>query len=211
MNLEYDMVELQRRVANLVMFGTVMEIDAERGSARVKIGELETASLPWLSGRMGNRKDWAAPAVGEQVMVVCHNGDPAQGIIVASLGCTDNPRPSNNPRIFKTVFTDGSSVQVDLDTKEMRVVCAGSISVSAVDDISAVAGGNATMEAAGNINAGAGGSATVEAAVSAEVSAPLIQLTGNVAITGTLDVGGATTLMTTTVEGVPLHSPNNLF
>ncbi len=179
----------------MVMIGTVIDVDALSGRARVQIGELQTAKLPWLSPRMGNRRDWNPPKGGEQVLVLCHNGDPAQGLIVASLGYDANPNPSSNPRIFKTVYSDGTFVQVDLDTHEMSIGCAGAVS----------------LQAAGDVTATTYGSIKAEAGVKAEVTAPIISLTGAVTITGPLTVTGLAALATATVGGVTLASPNNLF
>ena len=191
----FNLREAERRIANMIMIGTIVTVDEAAATASVQIGELTTAKLPWLSGRMGSRKDWSAPVVGEQVLVVCHNGDPAQGIIVASLGSTANPQPSANPRIFKTVFADGAFVQIDLDTHEMSIGCAGDLSVVAD----------------GDLDADCQGSAAVRAAVAARVTAPSIQLKGAVAITGTLSVSGMTALNAATVQGVGLAPGGNQF
>jgi phage baseplate assembly protein V len=48
-------------------------------------------------------------------------------------------------------------------------------------------------------------------AQTAAVQAPIINLTGNVTITGTLNVAGLATLATATVGGVPLVSPGDSF
>jgi len=191
----FSLTEAHRKIANLVMIGTVIDVDSLSGRARVQIGDLQTAKLPWLSPRMGNRRDWNPPKGGEQVLVLCHNGDPAQGFIVASLGSAANPNPSANPRIFKTVYSDGTFVQVDLDTHEMSIGCAGAVTVAAAGDV--------TVTSAGNIKA--------TAAAKAEVTAPVITMAGAVTINGALTVTGPTALQQTTVEGTVLHSPNNLF
>jgi phage baseplate assembly protein V len=194
MNNDFEIKELERRVANLVMIGTVVSTRGD-GFARVKIGGLETTWLPWGVPRMGNRKDWAAPEPAEQVLVLSRNGDPAQGVIVASLGSDANPNPSDNPRIFKTVFSDGAFVQIDLDTHEMSVGCAGAVSV----------------EAAGNVTVTTAGSLSASAAQSAEVTSPVIKLTGAVTIDGPLVVTGAAALAATTVLGTGLVPGGNQF
>ena len=191
----FDLREAERRIANLIQFGTVTEVTAA-GRARVKIGDLLTAELYWLSPRIGEgRRDWHAPSVGEQVLVLCHNGDPAQGVIVASLGSAANPNPSSNSRIFKTVYSDGTFVQFDLDTHEMSIGCAGAVSVAA----------------AGNVAVTTQGSLVASAALSADVTAPSIKLTGAVTINGALTVTGASTLQATTVLGTALAPGGNQF
>jgi phage baseplate assembly protein V len=212
MNNDFKIKELERKVANLVMIGRVTEVDAGSARARVIIGELHTAFLPWLSPRIGEgRRDWAAPSVGEQVLVISRNGDPAQGLIMASLGSAANPNPSSNPRIFKTVFSDGAFLQIDLDTHEMSVGCAGSVSVTADKDIHAVAGGRVNVVAVKDVEVTTQSNLKAVAALSAEVAAPVITLSGNVSVTGTLSVAGATTLLNTTVQGTPLNPGGNQF
>jgi phage baseplate assembly protein V len=208
---QFDLREVERRVANLIMFGTVIDVDSPSGRARVKIGDLTTAKLPWMSPRMGSRKDWAAPVAGEQVLVLCHNGDPAQGVIVASLGSAANPNPSSNPLIFKTVYSDGTFVQVDLDTHEMSIGCAGAVSVVADGNVRVVSGGRVKVEAAGDVEVDTLGSLSATAAVAAAVTAPNINLTGAVKITGVLEVTGATTLQAATVLGTALVPGGNQF
>jgi phage baseplate assembly protein V len=194
MNHDFKISELERRVANLVLIGTVVSVRGD-GFARVQSGGLETGWLPWLSSRMGARRDWAAVEPAEQVVVLCPNGDPAQGIILASLGSNANPNPSDNPRLFKTVFKDGSFFEMDLDSGAVTLSCSGTLTATADGDAEIAAGGDVDVAAAG----------------SARVSAPAIELSGNVTITGTLNVSGLTALTTATVGGVTLQSPNTLF
>jgi phage baseplate assembly protein V len=210
-NKDLEIAELQRKTANLIMAGTIAEVDAGKARAKVKIGGLLTAPLPWLSPRMGSRRDWNPPKTGEQVLVVCHNGDPAQGFIVASIGSSANPNPSANPRIFKTVFDDGTFVQIDLDTHEMSVGCAGDISVTADGKVKVVTAKSAEVQAVGNIKVDSLASIKATAAMSAEVAAPVIKLTGAVEIIGTLSVSGLTALQAATVMGTELAPGNDRF
>jgi phage baseplate assembly protein V len=199
----FSLTEAHRKIANLVMIGTIIDVDALSGRSRVQIGELQTAKLPWLAPRMGNRRDWNPPKGGEQVLVLCHNGDPAQGLIVASLGSAANPNPSSNPRSFKTVYSDGTFVQIDLDTHEMSIGCAGAVSLEAAGNVTIKTAGKASVEAVGDIEA--------KSLSAVKAIAPAINLTGDVTITGSLTVTGLTALATATVGGVTLESPNDLF
>lgn len=60
-------------------------------------------------------------------------------------------------------------------------------------------GGNIAVQTAGNLTAQAGGNITAQAAGQATVTAPTIQLTGNVVVTGNLTVNGNTALNGTAV------------
>lgn len=161
---KYRLSELERKMANTILVGKVAEVDPEKG-CRVEIGELLTTWLPVLSGRQGDLKQRSPLKVGEVVLVLSHNGDPAQGFVIGSLG-------PDSIGDFRMVFADGTTVEYNEPLKQLVASSMGTIKASAV--------------------------------VSAEVQAPLINLTGNVVITGTLNVAGATTLLTTTINGTPL-------
>ena len=191
----FDLSDARRRIANLMLIGKVVEVDAAGVRARVQIGEMITALLPWVSPRAAVMNCWTAPAIGEQVLVVCHNGDPAQGVIVGSINSINNPAPSFNPNLFKVIFSDGSYVEHNVATREMKTHCAGKVDLTA----------------AGDVNAVTEGSAKITAAVKAEVTAPDIGLTGNVTITGALAVTGLTQLATAKVAGTVLAPGNNNF
>ena len=207
----FDLVEAQRRIANLVMIGKVVEVDAVGIRARVQIGDMITALLPWVSQRAAVMNCWTAPAVGEQVLVISHNGDPAQGVIVASLHSAANPAPSQNSSLYKVVFSDGSYVEHNVETGAMKIGCSGKVEIDADGDIQAVTAGKAQVTAVGDVEIDTRASVKAVAAVAAEVTAPAINLIGAVKITGALEVTGLAALTTATVGGVTLQSPNNLF
>ncbi len=178
-NDQFNLREAERRIANLTMIGTVIEVQPAAARAIVKIGDLQTGALPWVSARAGLQSGWAAPKVGEQVIILSHNGDPAQGVIVGSLFSAAEPAASGNPRIFKTVYADGTFVEYNLDTQELTADSAGSvlakarknIEATADQDVLATAGGIIKATAAGDIQAKAGGNVDVEAGGSVKASA----------------------------------------
>ena len=191
----FNQSDARRRIANLMLIGKVVEVDAAGVRARVKVGSMTTALLPWVSQRAAVMNCWTAPAVGEQVLVVCHNGDPAQGVIVGSLNSADNPAPSCNPDLFKVVFSDGSYAEHDVADHEMKIHSAGKVELTAAGDVNAVTEASAKITAAGK----------------ADVTAPAINLNGAVTITGSLAVTGLTALQAATVAGAELAPGNNNF
>ena len=207
----FNLSDARRRIANLVMIGTIVEVDAAAVRARVRIGDMTTALLPWISPRAAVMNVWTAPAIGEQVMVVSHNGDPAQGVIIGSLHSHANPSPSSNTNLFKIIFSDGSYVEHDTVSRAMKIGCTGKVEVDADGDIQAVTAGRAKITAVGDVEINTQASLKAVAAASAAVTAPAINLTGAVTIAGPLTVTGPTVLQQTTVEETVLHSPNNLF
>ncbi len=78
--VEFEITELHRRLANLVMLGKVVEADYGHviPKLKVNIGELQTARLPMLTQRAGNDVSWWPLEVGEQVVVLSPSGDLTQ-------------------------------------------------------------------------------------------------------------------------------------
>ena len=53
--------DLDRRLANVVRFGTVAAVDHAQALVRVDIGELVTDWLPWAAPRAGANRVWSPP------------------------------------------------------------------------------------------------------------------------------------------------------
>ena len=99
-NMLYRLEELERRMENRTRTGTIHEVDAKKGTARVKIGEdSETGepylspAVPWKEAAMGNIKFHTPPSVGEQVKLVSESGDITDAVIDTSLPSNQNKRP----------------------------------------------------------------------------------------------------------------------
>lgn len=108
-----DTNELLRLLLNLVRKGTVLAIDYNKALCRVATGELETNWLPWVTLAAGNVRDWSAPSEGEQVILLCPGGDPAEGVVLRGLYSDSTPAPANKKNLHKRVYPDGASVQYD--------------------------------------------------------------------------------------------------
>ncbi|WP_025377996.1 phage baseplate assembly protein V [Yersinia hibernica] len=75
-------VGLKRLLANIIRIGIVSDVDHANGMCRVKIGNLETDWLNWLTLRAGRVCFWSAPSVGEQVMVLSIGGELTTGFVL---------------------------------------------------------------------------------------------------------------------------------
>ncbi|MFV0989770.1 phage baseplate assembly protein V, partial [Wolbachia endosymbiont of Nasonia giraulti] len=67
--------ELNRKVANIIRIGVVKEVDYEKAKVRVKIGELLTDFLPWITSRAGEERSWLPPSINEQVVILSPLGE----------------------------------------------------------------------------------------------------------------------------------------
>jgi hypothetical protein len=91
--------EHARRFENRERTGTIHEVDAKKGLARVKIGETKDGKpvlspwSPWKEVAMGAIKTHFPPAVGEQVKLLSESGDLTDAVIDTSLPSNANKRP----------------------------------------------------------------------------------------------------------------------
>ncbi|WP_176649941.1 phage baseplate assembly protein V [Duganella sp. SG902] len=116
-----DMNESLRLLLNLVRKGTVLAVDYDKALCRVATGELETNWLPWLTLAAGKTLTWEPPEEGEQILLVCPGGDPAEGVVLRGLYADDNAPPSNKPTTHTRLFPDGARIEYDHDSHELVV------------------------------------------------------------------------------------------
>lgn len=105
-----DPVDIPRLIGDLIREGVVI---ARAGAlCRVAIGDIETPDIPWLAGRAGSAKIWSPPSVGEQVLVLCGEGDIGRAIVLPGLFSDARPAPANDES-FHVKFDDGCWIGYD--------------------------------------------------------------------------------------------------
>lgn len=94
--LAREIEELRRINENTVRVGTVTQVDAAKGLAKIDIGTdknpLVTDWRPWTE-QAGAIKSWSPPSVGEQVRLVSPAGEIAAGWIDRGGFSDANPQP----------------------------------------------------------------------------------------------------------------------
>ena len=110
-SLEYRITELERRMANMLRFGIVDQLDASAAKVRVKFGSILTGWLPWLTQKAGIERTWWTPDVGEQVLMVSPFGDMTQAVVIPALYQAAFPQPSPDPDQVAVVFEDDNGTQ----------------------------------------------------------------------------------------------------
>lgn len=128
--MERKINELQRRQEGAVRVGTIAEVDAERGLAKVDVGTPEnpllTGWLPWTE-RAGGIRTWTPPSPGEQIRLVSPTGDMAQGWIDQGGFSNERVQPHNKEEerrftVGETTITEtGDSVLIQ--TPNATVEC----------------------------------------------------------------------------------------
>lgn len=124
--------EAARLISQLVMIGVVRALDEANALVRVDVDGLITGWIPFTAGRAGpGAREWSAPDVGEQVVVVCPYGDPAQGVVIGSIYRDKYPAPTSAKTAHRVEYPDGAFVQYDSAGKsyEVDVPAGGSITL----------------------------------------------------------------------------------
>lgn len=114
--------ELERRVANMIRPGTVVEADYKLARVRVALGKNKTGWLPWSTGRAGGDVTWHAPEVGEQVVVISPSGTMESGFVIAGgVYKEDIPANADSPEISRATFKDGAVYEYDREKHERLI------------------------------------------------------------------------------------------
>ena len=108
-----DINELTRLILNLVRKGTIMAVNHDAETCRVESGEMQTNWIRWLSLAAGETRDWNPPTVGEQVLLLCPGGDPADAVALRGLYSDAAPAPSHSPTTHTRTFPDGAVIEYD--------------------------------------------------------------------------------------------------
>ncbi|KQM88460.1 hypothetical protein ASE67_01495 [Sphingomonas sp. Leaf23] len=103
-------VDITRLIGDLIREGVVV---ARAGAlCRVAIGDIETPDIPWLAGRAGSATIWSPPSIGEQVLVLCGEGDIGRAIVLPGLFSDAHPAPAADDS-FHAKFDDGCWIGYD--------------------------------------------------------------------------------------------------
>ncbi|MDD3652324.1 phage baseplate assembly protein V [Immundisolibacter sp.] len=113
MDTAVALIELRRRLDNLVRLGTVAEIDHGTARVRVQTGNLLTGWLPWCTRRAGDTRTWDPPTVGEQVVLMSPSGEPAAAIVLQAIYRDAHPAPSAEAAAHVVSYPDGASIKYD--------------------------------------------------------------------------------------------------
>jgi len=171
-----------RETGEMIRFGAVASVDLAARRITVDTGDVVTAPIRWAGGRAGATRTWSPPTVGEQVMLLCPEGDIAAGIALLGVSCTAYPEAGDSLREL-IQFGDGAVIAYDPESHALEAVLPAGATVRIV------APGGVTLEADVTIQ----GNLTVDGDIEAsgDVKAGDISLTDHVH--GGVSAGGATT------------------
>lgn len=167
MNASWQLQGLEQRIHQLLRFGVIEMVDLDKARLRVRIGEVLTDWLPWLTSSAGNTRSWRAPSVGEQVLVMSPSGDLTAGVVLPALYQERFGPPAREADTQCVNFPDGSQVSYDAREKVMsvRLVGDGCVNVHCRE-------------------------LTIQASEQVRLNTPKLLCSGDVSVGGKLDVNG---------------------
>ena len=142
--------------SELIQIGTVKSVDLVAARCVVEVGETETPPLPWMEGRMGETRIWSPPSEGEQVLLICMDGELGGGIVLRGIP-SDDFAPAGSTVEEAIVFKDGARIAYDPDAHKLTAHLPGGSTIDVTAD---------TVNIIGNV--AVDGEVTVTGTVTAE-------------------------------------------
>lgn len=114
--------EIWRRLENLVRWGTIAQVDTERGMCRCATGDNTTTWIKWVTlAAGGNTKHWCAPAVGEQVIILSPGGEMNQAVALCGVFSEAEPQNGRSDSVHRTTYRDGTTIEYDWRAHALRI------------------------------------------------------------------------------------------
>lgn len=161
--------DANRRLENIVRFGTVKTINPSKPIPRVivNLGDIETPEIRCLNIRSGDDTTWDMPSENEECVVISPCGDigPTSFVLYGFYN-DDHPAPSDDLNQKIRMFADGCVIAYDIAAHHLSAVLPS--------------GGTAVLTADGGVTVN--GDTTINGN---------LQVNGSTAMTGNNTVGGS--------------------
>ena len=161
--------DANRRLENIVRFGTVKTINPSKPIPRVivNLGDIETPEIRCLNIRSGDDATWDMPSINEECVVISPCGDigPTSFVLYGFYN-DDHPAPSDDLNKKIRMFADGCVIAYDVAAHHLSAVLPS--------------GGTAVLTADGGVTVN--GDTTINGN---------LQVNGSTAMTGNNTVGGS--------------------
>ncbi|PJG82125.1 phage baseplate assembly protein V [Caviibacterium pharyngocola] len=113
--------DLNRRIENIVRFGTIAEVDHAKRRTKVLSGGIRTDWLPWLEWRAGTTRSWSPPTIGEQCVILAASGELTTAVVLFGLFTLDFNNPSQSPDEHVVEFADGARIAYNQKTHALKI------------------------------------------------------------------------------------------
>jgi phage baseplate assembly protein V len=97
-------------IGELIRFGRVAEVDG--GRVVIETGDVRTDQIRWVERRAGETRTYSPHSVGEQVLLLCPDGDIEGAVAIGGIACDDFPLPGDGKREL-VQFSDGAVLAYD--------------------------------------------------------------------------------------------------
>lgn len=132
---DMDLIELSRRLENLIRIGTIHSVDHAAKRCRVQSGKLVTQWLGWMEQRAGETTTWNPPTIGEQCAVFSPSGELANGIVFYGIPSDQIDTPSHAPEQHVIKFPDGAVFSYDHAASHLEISGINTASIIASESI----------------------------------------------------------------------------
>ena len=116
-----DLVELSRKLENILRFGTVHSVDHAARRCRVQSGKLLTQWLRWFEARAGETGTWNPPTIGEQCVILSPSGVVENGMVIYGAPSDVIDTPSHDPVMHVIKFPDGATFSYDHAASHLEI------------------------------------------------------------------------------------------
>ncbi len=126
-------------IASLIRIGTVLEVDLAEARCIVRFGDpddpdpAQTGPIRWLTPRAGLTRVWSPPSVGEQVLLLCPDGQIGAAVAITGI-VQDAFPPLGNSASESIEFADGARITYDAQAHELVAVLPGGGTVDITAD-----------------------------------------------------------------------------
>lgn len=114
-----DEEDIPADVSELIREGTIASVDLAARRCTVRFGDEDdedggatTPPIRWLAGRCGKTRKWSPPSEGEQVVLLCPDGQIANAIALLGIEQELFPLPGNDES-ENTTYDDGAVIGYD--------------------------------------------------------------------------------------------------
>ncbi len=150
MNTYEYLSEIQRALRNLIRIGVITEVDTQQARCRVQTGGMVTGWLHWMSRRAGSSREWWAPSVGEQVLLLAIGGELNTAFVLPGIYSEHHPAPSASADACHIRFPDGAVMEYEPANGALTVTGIKSATVVASESVT-VTTKNVTVNASQRI------------------------------------------------------------
>ena len=137
MKTQATLSEIQRLLRNLIRVGVVTNVNTKDALCRVQTGDMTTDWLNWLTRRAGRSRDWWAPSIGEQVLILSIGGELDTAFVLPGIYSDENPAPSASADALHISFPDGAVIEYEPENGALTVSGIKTADITASESLTA--------------------------------------------------------------------------